>query len=237
MANLVGAPGAAPDGRGEDKMIFRDRAEAGRVLAQRLMDLKGDPDVIVLGVPRGGVVVAAEIARALDAPLDVYITRKLGAPGNPELAIGAIAEDGTRVVDPETIRLLGVSEAYLSQEQARQQEEIRRRAALYRGDRPPLPLEGKRVILVDDGVATGRTLEAAIRALRQRPIKELILAVPVGPPSTIRRLEPLVDRLEVVATPEPFWAVGMFYEDFRQTSDEEVKRLLAQFRTPRRSES
>ncbi len=218
-------------------MIFRDRAEAGRVLAQRLMDLKGDPDVIVLGVPRGGVVVAAEIARALDAPLDVYITRKLGAPGNPELAIGAIAEDGTRVVDPETIRLLGVSEAYLSQEQARQQEEIRRRAALYRGDRPPLPLEGKRVILVDDGVATGRTLEAAIRALRQRPIKELILAVPVGPPSTIRRLEPLVDRLEVVATPEPFWAVGMFYEDFRQTSDEEVKRLLAQFRTPRRSES
>ncbi len=218
-------------------MIFRDRAEAGRVLAQRLMDLKGDPDVIVLGVPRGGVVVAAEIARALDAPLDVYITRKLGAPGNPELAIGAIAEDGTRVVDPETIRLLGVSEAYLSQEQARQQEEIRRRAALYRGDQPPLPLEGKRVILVDDGVATGRTLEAAIRALRQRPIKELILAVPVGPPSTIRRLEPLVDRLEVVATPEPFWAVGMFYEDFRQTSDEEVKRLLAQFRTPRRSES
>ncbi len=218
-------------------MIFRDRAEAGRVLAQRLMDLKGDPDVIVLGVPRGGVVVAAEIARALDAPLDVYITRKLGAPGNPELAIGAIAEDGTRVVDPETIRLLGVSEAYLSQEQARQQEEIRRRAALYRGDRPPLPLEGKRVILVDDGVATGRTLEAAIRALRQRPIKELILAVPVGPPSTIRRLEPLVDRLEVVATPEPFWAVGMFYEDFRQTSDEEVKRLLAQFRNPRRSES
>ncbi len=218
-------------------MIFRDRAEAGRVLAQRLMDLKGDPDVIVLGVPRGGVVVAAEIARALNAPLDVYITRKLGAPGNPELAIGAIAEDGTRVVDPETIRLLGVSEAYLSQEQARQQEEIRRRAALYRGDRPPLPLEGKRVILVDDGVATGRTLEAAIRALRQRPIKELILAVPVGPPSTIRRLEPLVDRLEVVATPEPFWAVGMFYEDFRQTSDEEVKRLLAQFRTPRRSES
>ena len=207
------------------------------MLAQRLMDLKGDPDVIVLGVPRGGVVVAAEIARALDAPLDVYITRKLGAPGNPELAIGAIAEDGTRVVDPETIRLLGVSEAYLSQEQARQQEEIRRRAALYRGDRPPLPLEGKRVILVDDGVATGRTLEAAIRALRQRPIKELILAVPVGPPSTIRRLEPLVDRLEVVATPEPFWAVGMFYEDFRQTSDEEVKRLLAQFRTPRRSES
>ncbi len=211
-------------------MIFRDREEAGKALAKRLADLKGDPDVVVLGVPRGGVVVASEIARFLGAPLDVYITRKLGAPGNPELAIGALAEDGTLVLDEELIQTLGVPASYLEQEQARQQKEIQRRAALYRGGRAPISLTGKRVILVDDGVATGRTLEAAIRSLRQRPLKELILAVPVGPPSTIERLGALVDRVEVLATPEPFWAVGMFYENFRQTSDEEVRRLLEEAR-------
>ncbi len=206
--------------------MFRDRQEAGRLLAQRLEDLRGDPSVVVLGVPRGGVVVAAEIARHLGAPLDVYITRKLGAPGNPELAIGAVAEDGTLVLDPETIAMLHVSEQYLEEERERQQAEIQRRALRYRGGRPPIPLEGKRVVLVDDGVATGRTLEAAIRALRQHPLKELILAVPVGPPSTIHRLRELVDRLEVLETPEFFWAVGMFYEDFHQVSDAEVERLL-----------
>ncbi len=208
--------------------MFADREEAGRLLARRLEDLRGDPTVIVLGIPRGGVVVAAEIARHLGAPLDVYITRKLGAPGNPELAIGAVAEDGTLVVDPETISMLRVSEAYLEAERERQQEEIRRRAQRYRGARPPLSLAGRRVVLVDDGVATGRTLEAAIRALRQHPIAELILAVPVGPPSTIERLRPLVDRLEVLETPELFWAVGMFYQDFHQVSDSEVESLLAE---------
>ena len=209
--------------------MFRDREEAGQRLAERLADLRGDPDVVVLGVPRGGVIVAAEIARALGAPLDVYITRKLGAPGNPELAIGAVAEDGTLVLDPETIAVLNVSEAYLERERQRQQEEIRRRAARYRQGRPPLSLEDKRVVLVDDGVATGKTLEAAVRALRRQPLKELILAVPVGPPSTIERLRDLVDRLEVLEVPEVFWAVGMFYEDFHQVTDAEVEARLREF--------
>ncbi|NPA91202.1 MAG: phosphoribosyltransferase [Chloroflexi bacterium] len=209
---------------------FRNREEAGKLLAQRLEDLRGDPRVVVLGVPRGGVVVAAEIARHLGAPLDVYITRKLGAPGNPELAIGAVAEDGTLVLDDKAIYMLAISDAYLERERERQQEEIRRRARIYRAGRPPIPLEGKRVVLVDDGVATGQTLEAAIRALRKQPIAELILAVPVGPPSTIERLRKLVDRLEVLATPEPFWAVGMFYDDFHQVTDEEVIRLLEELR-------
>ncbi len=207
--------------------VFEDRKEAGRLLAERLVDLKGQDDVVVLGVPRGGVVVAAEVAKALDAPLDVYITRKLGAPGNPELAIGAVAEDGTLVLDQESIGFLRVSEAYLEEERRRQQAEIQRRAMRYRRGRPPVSLEGKRVILVDDGVATGHTMEAAIRALRQKPIRELILAVPVGPPATLARLRSLVDRMEVLSEPEMFWAVGMFYKDFRQVSDEEVEALLA----------
>ncbi len=209
--------------------MFRNREEAGQLLAQRLMDLKGDPNVVVLGVPRGGVLVAAEIARALQAPLDVYITRKLGAPGNPELAIGAIAEDGTLVLDHETIAMLNVPEAYLQEEQRRQQAEIRARTARYRSGRGPLSLTGKRVILVDDGVATGKTLEATIQALRQHPVRELILAVPVGPPSTIERLQRLVDRLEVLETPDVFWAVGMFYEDFHQVDDSEVQDCLRRY--------
>ena len=212
--------------------MFEDRSHAGRLLARRLEDLKGEKDVVVLGVPRGGVVVAAEIARHLGAPLDVYVTRKLGAPGNPELAIGAVAEDGTLVLDRESIAMLRVSDAYLEQERHRQQEEIRRRATRYRGGRPPVPLEGKRVILVDDGVATGHTMEAAARALRQQPIQELILAIPVGPPSTIARLRRLADRVEVLAEPEMFWAVGMFYQDFHQVSDAEVEALLANTPSP-----
>ncbi len=212
--------------------MFEDRVHAGRLLAQRLEDLKGAEDVVVLGVPRGGVVVAAEIARHLGAPLDVYITRKLGAPGNPELAIGAVAEDGTLVLDQESIAMLRVSEAYLEEERRRQQEEIRRRAARYRRGRPPIPLEGKRVVLVDDGVATGHTMEAAVRSLRQRPIRELILAIPVGPPSTIARLRRLADRVEVLVEPDMFWAVGMFYRDFHQVSDAEVEALLASVHPP-----
>lgn len=216
--------------------MFEDRVEAGQLLARRVEDLKDAEDVVVLGVPRGGVVVAAQIARALNAPLDVYITRKLGAPGNPELAIGAVAEDGTLVLDEQSIEFLHVSEVYLEEERRRQQEEIRRRAARYRRGRPPIPLDGKRVILVDDGVATGHTMEAAIRALRQKPLKELILAVPVGPPTTIERLAKLVDRLEVLATPEMFWAVGMFYRDFHQVSDAEVEALLTANRQEQESE-
>lgn len=207
-------------------MLFANREEAGQLLARELEDLAGQPDVAVLAVPRGGVITGAVIARHLRVPIDVYITRKLGAPGNPELAIGAVAEDGTLVLDLESIQLLGVPESYIDDECERQRSEIQRRAARYRGGRAPIGLEGKRVVLVDDGVATGRTLEAAIQALRKHPIQALILAVPVGPPTTIEHLEPMVDRLVILAQPELFWAVGAFYQDFHQVSDEEVERVL-----------
>jgi len=207
-------------------MPFRDRQEAGQLLAQALAFLKGREDVIVLGIPRGGVVVAAEVARALGAPLDVYITRKIGAPYNPELAIGAIASSGDVVLDQALIASLGVSPEYVENETERQRREIQRRLKRYRGDRPTQELEGKAVLLVDDGVATGATTLAAIRALKKQKPAELILAIPVGPPNTVARLRKEVDRLVCLETPELFWAVGAFYQIFDQTSDEEVVRLL-----------
>ncbi len=205
---------------------FRDRAEAGKKLAEALADLKGQPDVVVLGIPRGGVVTAVEVAKALGVPLDVTITRKLGAPGNPELAIGAVGSDGAVVLDGETVQALRVGQEYLDREIERQIEEVRRRAKTYRGDRPPVALEGKRVVVVDDGLATGATMLATVRTLRGRNPKEIIVAVPVAPPDAIRRLEGEADRVISLMTPAYFWAVGMFYEDFNQVSDEEVKALL-----------
>lgn len=207
-------------------MTFRDRREAGRLLAEKLSFLKGKENLLVLAIPRGGVVVGSEVAKALDAPLDVYITRKIGAPYNPELAIGAIASDGTLILDRSLASRLGVSEEYIKAQSAREQEEIERRIRKYRGDQPSPVLEGKRVILVDDGIATGATIEATIDALQKTGLEELILAVPVGPRETIERLKRKVDRLICLHAPEIFWAVGSFYHTFDQTSDEEVIALL-----------
>ena len=207
-------------------MLFQDRREAGKALAKELASLRGKPDVIVLGIPRGGVVVGCEIAQALDAPLDVYITRKIGAPHNPELAIGAVASDGTVLIDRQLVRRLGVPQDYIDQESARQEQETTRRLAEYRGEQPGPELEGKVVILVDDGVATGATTLATIRAIKAQEPAELILAVPVGPRDSIEALRQEVDQLFCLHAPEIFWAVGAFYNVFDQTSDEEVKALL-----------
>ncbi len=207
-------------------MLFEDRREAGKALAQELAPFKGQDNVIVLGIPRGGVVVGHEVAEALDLPLDVYITRKIGAPRNPELAIGAVASDGTLILDHELANRLGVSQDYIDRESERQTQEIKRRTSEYRGELPDLELKGKVVILADDGVATGATTLATIQAIRAQEPAKLVLAVPVGPRDTIQRLRREVDELYCLHAPEIFWAVGAFYNVFDQTSDEEVKTLL-----------
>ncbi|HID64459.1 MAG TPA: phosphoribosyltransferase [Anaerolineae bacterium] len=212
-------------------MRFRDRQEAGQLLAQALAFLKREKDVIVLGIPRGGVVVAAEVARALDAPLDVCITRKIGAPYNPELAIGAIASSGDVVLDEKLISVLDVSPEYIQGEIQQQRREIERRLKKYRGNRPAQKLEGKTILLVDDGVATGATTMATIRALKRQKPAKLILAIPVGPPDAVARLREEVDELVCLVTPQPFWAVGAHYLVFDQTPDEEVVRLLQENRS------
>ena len=207
-------------------MHFHDRREAGQLLAKELASLRDQKNLIVLGVPRGGVVVAYEVAKGLRAPLDVYITRKIGAPYNPELAIGAVASDGTLVLDQNLIEHLGVSDDYVQTETERQRKEIERRLVTYRGSRPEPELQAKIVILVDDGVATGATILASLRAIKQRKPAQLILAVPVGPADTIHMLSQEADRVVCLYTPEIFWAVGAFYAIFDQTSDAEVIHLL-----------
>jgi len=207
-------------------MHFRDRHEAGRLLGKALADLGTAQDVVVLGIPRGGVVVAHEVATALSAPLDVYITRKIGAPFNSELAIGAVASDGTLVLDDDLVARVGASADYVEAETERQRREIERRIQAYRGTSSTLQLKDRTVILVDDGVATGATVLASVRAIKQQEPKELIVAIPVGPADTIHVLEQEADRVVCLHTPEVFWAVGAFYEIFDQTSDEEVVRLL-----------
>jgi putative phosphoribosyl transferase len=209
-------------------MYFRDREEAGRLLGKALEHLRGQLGLLVLGIPRGGVVVAYEVARALGAPLDVYVARKIGAPQNPELALGAVASDGTQVLDSELLVDLRVSDHYVEQEVERQAQEVERRMAAYRGGRPPLEVTGRRLVLVDDGVATGATVLASLRALRQSEPSRLILAVPVGPPGTISRMSLEADEVVCLHQPQAFWAVGAFYESFDQTSDDEVVRLLDQ---------
>lgn len=209
-------------------MLFRDRHEAGKLLAQKLLDLKDNPDAIVLGIPRGGVVVAYEVAKALNLPLDVFIARKIGAPGNPELAIGAVASDGTVILDEVSINFLGVPKRYIEKEIERQKEEIRKRLQAYRGGREGYSLQGKIVILVDDGVATGATTIVSLRAIRASNPSQLILAVPVAPPDTVEKLRREADKVICLHTPSPFWAVGAFYLNFEQTTDEEVQALLAE---------
>jgi predicted phosphoribosyltransferase len=207
--------------------LFRDRKEAGRLLADALSFLKTQKeDVVVLAIPRGGVVVADEIARALGTPLDVVVTRKVGAPGNPELAIGAVTEDGEVIMDAELLRMLGVSDEFVKEEAATQVDEIGRRMKTYRGNRPYPSLAGKTVVVVDDGVATGSTIRAAIRSVRKRMAAVVILAVPVGPPDTIANLSMVADRVVCLRTPEPFLAIGEFYKDFEQVEDDSVREIL-----------
>ncbi|MBC7263080.1 MAG: phosphoribosyltransferase [Chloroflexi bacterium] len=207
-------------------MHFRNRREAGQQLAKALSYLRGTKDTVVLGIPRGGVVVAYEVATALDVPLDVYIARKIGAPYNPELAIGAVTSDGTVWIDEMLAQHVGADRDYIDAEVKRQRDEIERRMNVYHPEGEIVPLENQRVVLVDDGIATGATVLVSLRALRKREPKELILAVPVGPVETIAMLENECDRVVCLHAATLFWAVGAFYDDFDQTSDREVVQLL-----------
>lgn len=211
---------------GHDASLFADRRQAGQQLAERLKELDLGEDALVLALPRGGVPVGYEVAQALQVPLDVFLTQKIGAPGNPEFAIGAVASDGTPILDQEVVQELGITDDYIASETEHQLIEIERRMVAYRGDRPPPQIEGRTVVLVDDGVATGSTVRASLRALRKRNPGRLILAVPVGPPRSIEALKPLADEVVVLAMPEPFWAVGRFYEAFPQVTDDQVVKLL-----------
>ena len=205
--------------------FFTDRVEAGKRLALSLKDFSGKKGV-VLAIPRGGVVVGSVIAKALHLPLDVIIPRKLGAPDNPELAIGAVAEDGTAILDAKLIKYLGVSREYIKEETERQKNEIERRLKLYRQDTSYPDLEGLDVIVVDDGIATGSTMKAALASVKNRGAASVTVAVPVGPPSTIQELNEMADRVVCLYMPEFFQAIGEFYDDFTQTSDEEVIEML-----------
>lgn len=212
-------------------MLFADRYEAGRRLAAALADLRG-PDLIVLAVPRGGVEVGYEIAHALGAPLDVILTHKVSAPENPEYAIGAVSEIGEVELNEAEIRSAGIPRAEVEAEVARQRAEIERRKQLYRDGRPLPPLAGRVVVVTDDGIATGFTIGAALRAVRGARPAELVLAVPVAPAEALAELSPLADRVVCLATPQPFWAVGLWYRTFEQTGDERVRDLLAASRRP-----
>lgn len=206
---------------------FADRLEAGRLLARELEGLRAEHPV-VLGIPRGGVVVAAEIADHLGAELDIVLSRKIGAPGNPELAIGAIAEDGRLFLDEQLARRVGASAPFIAREQGRQLEEIARRVALFRKVRPKIPLLSRTVIVADDGLATGATMQAALWAVHRDRPRSTVAAVPVGAADTVERLSRSADALFCLRVPEDFGAVGRFYRVFDQVEDEEVLAILAQ---------
>ncbi|MGH9834531.1 MAG: phosphoribosyltransferase [Blastocatellia bacterium] len=208
---------------------FRDRTEAGQLLAEQLKEYANRSDVLVLALPRGGVPVGYEIARALNAPLDVLIVRKLGAPGQEELAMGAIASGGVRIMNETVLPFLSLTEEEIERIVAREQSELERREKLYRGDRPAPDARGKTVILVDDGIATGASMRSAVEAIRQRQPAKLIIAAPVAARSTCDEFNREADHETCVCleTPEPFFAVGLWYEDFAQTTDDEVRDLLA----------
>jgi putative phosphoribosyl transferase len=206
---------------------FPDRAEAGRFLATKLSKYSGRDDVIVLGLPRGGVPVAYEVARALRVPLDVFIVRKLGVPGFEELAVGAIASGGVRVLNEDVARALPNADEIIEAVTKHETAEVKRREQRYRDGRPAPEIQGKAVILIDDGLATGATMRAAVKALRQRGAAKIVVAVPVGPLDTCKEFEEEADEVVCASAPELFQAVGQYYEDFSQTSDDEVRDLLA----------
>jgi putative phosphoribosyl transferase len=226
-SGIAAALGGDSKHRGEVvHMSFANRVEAGRRLAARLEHLRGQ-SVVVLGLPRGGVPVAWEVARALHAPLDVIVVRKLGVPFQPELGMGAIGEDGVRVINREIVRAAGVTDAELADVEAREREELARRARRFRGDRARVSLHGRTAVIVDDGIATGSTARAACQVARAMGAARVVLAVPVAPRDWTDRLGAEADELIALETPEPFWAIGQFYADFSQTPDQEVVSCLA----------
>jgi len=204
---------------------YRDRRHAGVELARHLADVKGQ-DVVVLALPRGGVPVAFEVARALDAPLDVFVVRKLGLPGHPEFAMGALASGGVRVLNDEVVRLYRIPEQAVDAIAKDERIELERRERAYRSQRPALDVRGRTVVLIDDGLATGSTMKAAVEAVRALSPARIIVAVPVGSPDTCREFAGIADEIVCARRPEHFAAVGQWYDDFRQTTDEEVRELL-----------
>jgi putative phosphoribosyl transferase len=212
--------------RGHSMPYFRDRLAAGLVLGERLREYAGRDDVLVLALPRGGVPVGYGVARMIGAPLDVFVVRKLGVPGHEELAMGAIAMGGVRVLNPEVVESLGIPDEVIAQAVEREERELFRRTGLYRGSRPPPRTRGQTVILVDDGLATGSTMRAAVEALREQDPARIVVAVPVGAPTTCDVFREEADEVVCAEMPEPFHAVGLWYEDFTQTTDDEVRELL-----------
>lgn len=208
--------------------LFKDRRDAGKKLAEQLSAYEGRSDVIVLALPRGGVPVAYEVAQTLDVPLDIFIVRKLGLPGHEELAIGAIASGGVRVLNDDIIRTLKIPERVIDTVAGRELRELERRERAYRGDRPAPEVRNRAVILIDDGLATGASMRAAVAGLRALHPAKIVVAVPTAAPETCAALEPEVDQIVCAMTPEPFYGVGRWYEDFSQTTDEEVRMLLEQ---------
>lgn len=210
-------------------MQYLDRRDAGRQLAAELMPLAREQPVIV-ALPRGGVPVAVEVARALHAPLEILAVRKLGAPGNPELAVGAVAEDGSGVLDPRSAGMLGMTQELLDERLEEESQELRRRVARYRHNEPFIPLRGRTAVIIDDGMATGMTDLAAVRAVRKREPDRVLVAVPVGSSEAVAMLEDEADRVVCLSVPRRLYGVGMWYEDFAPVSDEEVLALLAHAR-------
>jgi predicted phosphoribosyltransferase len=208
------------------KRRFRDRTDAGQFLATKLTAYASRPDVLVLALPRGGVPVAFEVAKALSAPLDVFLVRKLGVPGQEELAMGAIASGGVRALNQEVVEMLHIPEGVIAAVADEEQRELERRERAYRGDRPVPSMRGCTLILVDDGLATGSSMRAAAAALRQRGPARIVVAVPTAAPETCSELKTEVDEIVCAITPDPFYAVGLWYEDFSQTTDQEVRDLL-----------
>ncbi|MEB3181085.1 MAG: phosphoribosyltransferase [Nostocaceae cyanobacterium] len=206
--------------------IFRNRTEAGKLLASHLAEYANRPDVLVLALPRGGVPVAFEVAKVLNLPLDICLVRKLGVPGHKELAMGALASDGVRVLNYDVVSWLNISSKTIDEVAIKELRELQRRDRAYRGNRPPPDIKNRTVILVDDGLATGSTMRAAITVLQLEQPQRIIVAVPVAPQAICKELQAEVDRVVCLFTPEPFYAIGLWYEDFSQTTDDEVRELL-----------